>query len=144
ATGAQGPSELPQPTLPPVPRVRRALPRLRGEPPPPASPGSPPTARGPLPRLRRVLPRLRGAPSPGFAGYSPDCAGTPSPGFAGYSPDCAGERRLDAAIGRVGGLAGRGGSVKAGGVGAIQAVGATRPLAGPLPHGGWGRSRRAP
>src|SRR5262249_23644108 len=41
--------------------------RLRGgemPPPPPASPGTPPTAR-----LRDA------APSPGFAGYSPDCAG---------------------------------------------------------------------
>src|SRR5215467_13342532 len=85
-----GPPPPASPGTPPTPRYR-----LRRGPPPPASPGTPPTPRtdsagDPLPRLRRVLPRLRG----------PTLRGTPSPGFAGYSPDSAGEREALQAIRR--------------------------------------------
>src|SRR5215471_18097079 len=51
--------------------------------------------------------------------------------------------RLDAAIGRVRDLAGRGDSVKAGGVVAIQAVGATEPRAGRVRNGSAGLEDRA-
>ena len=90
-------------------------------PPPPASPGTPPTSRGrdrkaPLPRLRRVLPRLRGGGTrrgptrslragdrAGAAGSrtpsaAEGCAGarspsrTPSASFRDGSPSCPGDR----------------------------------------------------
>src|SRR5215471_8200966 len=55
-------------------------------PPPPASPGTPPTSRSDLAGERRL-------PSPVSPGTLPTLAGgetPPSPGFAGYSPDFGG------------------------------------------------------
>src|SRR5215472_13641666 len=63
-------------TLTPLPPLRRVLPRLRGGPPPPASPGTPPTARGPPPPASPgTPPTSRGPPPPASPGTPPTSRG---------------------------------------------------------------------